>query len=106
MKTKDYTKEQESHYGMAVVIKKIKQMLVKPLSKLIGAKQTDEYENYVGVIHRDKKGNLHVDKCLVGYKYCQNLVGKTVRLFLVTQNDNKLCNKRYPLYAHRVAVVK
>ena len=106
MKTKDYTKEQENHYVLAVVLKKIKQMLVKALSKLIGTKQTGEYENYVGVIHRDKKGNLHVGKCLVGYKYCQNLVGKTVKLFLVTQNDNKLCNKRYPLYAHRVAVVK
>ena len=106
MKTKDYTKEQENHYVLAVVLKKIKQMLVKAQSKLIGTKQTGEYENYVGVIHRDKKGNLHVGKCLVGYKYCQNLVGKTVKLFLVTQNDNKLCNKRYPLYAHRVAVVK
>ena len=106
MKTKDYTKEQESRHGLAVVLRKIKQMLVKFLSKPIVPKQAEEYENHVGVILRDKKGNLHDDKCLVGYKYCHNLVGKTVRLLLVTPNDNKYCNKRYPMYARRVAVVK
>ena len=106
MKTNNYTREQKSRNVVKTALRKIKQMLVKPLLKLTVKRQQEEYENYVGVIQRDKRGNLHVDNCLVGYKYCQNLVGKTVRLFLVTGNDNKLCNKRYPIYAQRVAVIK
>lgn len=101
METNNYTREQEILNGLAVVMEKINQVL-----KVLGSKETEAYEGLVGVVECDEYGNLHVEDCQVGYKYCQDMIGKTVRLSLVTGNINKLSSARYPMFAKRVAVVE
>ena len=63
-------------------------------------------ENHVGVLERDKFGNLHCDNCLVAYKFGQSLVGKKVRISIVTLNANKMTRNIYPAFAKRIDVVE
>lgn len=61
------------------------------------------YENFEGELERDEFGNIHVGECLVGYKFGQHFVGKTVQLHKIVENHNPLC-PQYPYFACRMEV--
>lgn len=65
-----------------------------------------DQENYVGMIERDGNGNIHCGNSLVPYKYCQDLVGKKVRLSFITLNVNNNTRKLYPTFAKHIDVVE
>ena len=62
-------------------------------------------ENNVGIVERDEGGNLHCGKCLLPYKYCQEMVGKKVKLSLITLNVHVGTRNMYPIFAKHVDVV-
>ena len=64
------------------------------------------HENHVGQIEKDANGNLHCGDCLVPYNYCKDLVGKKVRLSLITLNSNPYSKNFYPTFAKHIYVVE
>ena len=63
-------------------------------------------ENYIGQIEKDEDGFLHCGKCMVPYTYCQNMIGKKVRISLITFNTNKSSKNKYPTFAKHIDVVE
>ena len=61
------------------------------------------YEGLEGVLKRDESENIHLGDCLVSYNYANNLVGKKVRISLVTVNANG--KARYPYFAKHIEVI-
>lgn len=64
------------------------------------------FENSVAIIERDKDDNLHCGDCLVSYNYCQDKVGKKVKLSLVSINTNNISRGQYPVFAKHIEVIE
>lgn len=58
-----------------------------------------------GILERDSGRNVHVGDCMVGYKYCHNLVGKRVMLRGIQENDHRSTKHIYPFFANHVQVI-
>ena len=65
-----------------------------------------DLENHVGIVERDEHKNLHCGTCMVPYKYCQDMVGKKVRLSLITLNVCDSTRNTYPIFAKHVDVIE
>lgn len=63
-------------------------------------------ENYVGIIEQDDQGDLHCGECLVPYTFCKDLIGKKVRLSLITLNSKKDSKKKYQTFAKHIEIVE
>ena len=69
-------------------------------------RMTASLENYVGIVERDKYGNLHCGNCLVSYRFCRNMVGKKVRISLISLNTNNITRNLYPTFAKHIDEVE
>lgn len=65
-----------------------------------------DHENTESVVECDENGNFHCGKCLVGYNFCQYLIGKKVVISDIVDNTNPYTNIDYPFFAKRVKAVK
>lgn len=59
----------------------------------------EEYDGKDFEIEQDERGNFHCGRCRLSYKAAQNLVGKTVTLINVKENDAK-SKDNYPFFAN------
>lgn len=80
--------------------------LIEPDYKEEIQKKNLNLEDHVGVVERDEDRNLHCESCLVPYNYCQDMVGKKVRLSLITLNCRAGTRKDYPFFANHVEVIE
>ena len=80
--------------------------LIEPNYKEEIQKKNLNLEDHVGVVERDEYGNLHCESCLVPYNYCQDMVGKRVKLSLITLNCRSITRHRYPTFANHVEVIE
>ena len=69
-------------------------------------KMKRNFESHVGIVERDEGHNLHCGKCMIPYKYCQDMEGKKVRLSLITLNCRAGTRKDYPFFANHVEVIE
>lgn len=60
--------------------------------------QSSIYENYVGEVEQDDKGNVHCEDCLLP-QIAKIFVGKRVKLFSVKENNNDNTRLIYPFFA-------
>lgn len=64
-----------------------------------------QFEDTVGVLERDEAGNIHCGKIMVSWRFCQDLIGCTVRVSNISLNTRNTSRTSYSVFANHVEVI-
>ncbi len=79
--------------------------LINPVYLENTQKLLSSHEGNIGIIEKDERDILHCGDCLVPQNYCQDLVGKMVRISHITLNKNRHSRNKYQTYAYTIDLV-